>query len=136
MKNVSKFFTDSEFEADHLTSIYIPNHWRIFGYYWEFLNDNNIPERDLTDEEFLSYQQEKLKTFTEEEKLELSMKNRTVERPSREELKHMIRSLPFTTIAKKYGVSDNAIRKWCNFEKLPSKKKDINAYSDEEWELI
>lgn len=32
-----------------------------------------------------------------------------------------------------YGVTDNAIRKWCISENLPSKKKDIKLYSEEEW---
>lgn len=62
--------------------------------------------------------------------------SRKSERPSREELKKMIRNIPFTTIANKFGVSDNAIRKWCKAEKLPSKAKDIKSYSDEEWDKI
>lgn len=35
-----------------------------------------------------------------------------------------------------YGVSDNAIRKWCDAEKLPRKKTEINNYTDEEWANI
>jgi len=35
-----------------------------------------------------------------------------------------------------YNVSDNAIRKWCIAMKLPSSKKEINNYSNEEWEKI
>ena len=61
---------------------------------------------------------------------------RKVERPSREELKQLIRNTPFTTIGKMYNVVDNTIRKWCIAENLPSKTKDIKSYSDEEWELI
>ena len=57
-------------------------------------------------------------------------------RPSREQLKSMIRTLPFTQIANQFNVSDNAIRKWCDAENLPRKKKDINNYSDEEWKII
>jgi len=64
----------------------------------------------------------------------MSLTKRTVTRPSRKELKQLIRTKPFTEIGKMYGVSDNSIRKWCDFEKLPRKKKDINSYSDEEWE--
>lgn len=59
-----------------------------------------------------------------------------VDRPSREELKQLIRTKPFTQIAKQYGVADNSIRKWCIKENLPSKKTEINALSDEEWEKI
>lgn len=65
-----------------------------------------------------------------------SYNSRTVERPRRKELKDMIRSMPFTHIAAQYGVTDNAIRKWCKAEDLPSKKSDISKYTDEEWEKI
>ena len=61
---------------------------------------------------------------------------RVCERPSREELKNLIRTIPFTRIGEKFGVSDKAITKWCVSENLPSRKKDINSYSDEEWEFI
>lgn len=60
-------------------------------------------------------------------------KSRICERPSREELKDMIRSKPFTKIGEKYGVTDNAIRKWCQSYNLPSTKKRIKEFSDEEW---
>jgi DNA-directed RNA polymerase subunit RPC12/RpoP len=61
---------------------------------------------------------------------------RVVERPSREELKNMIRIIPFTKIAEQYHVSDKAITKWCISENLPSRKKDIKIISDEEWKKI
>ena len=61
---------------------------------------------------------------------------RIVSRPSREELKSLIRTIPFTQIAKQYGVSDNAIRKWCSYEHLPTKKTEINKISDKDWEQI
>lgn len=37
---------------------------------------------------------------------------RKVERPSKEQLIEDISNLPYTKIGKKYGVSDNAVRKW------------------------
>lgn len=58
---------------------------------------------------------------------------RKADRPSREELKVLIRSTPFTKIGEHFGVSDNAIRKWCDQYGLPRRAKDIKAYSDEEW---
>ena len=65
---------------------------------------------------------------------ECSNKARTTIKPlTREELKNKIRILPFTKIAEEQNVSDNAIRKWCISYNLPSKKKDINSYFDEEW---
>ena len=65
-----------------------------------------------------------------------NFQQRKVQRPSREELKQLIRNKPFTKIAEQYGVSDNAIRKWCKVENLPSTKKEINSYSDENWQKI
>lgn len=56
--------------------------------------------------------------------------NRKVERPSKQELKILIRNKPFTEIAKIYGVSDKAIVKWCITENLPHRKKDIKQYTD------
>lgn len=62
--------------------------------------------------------------------------SRKVARPDREELKHLIRTLPFTQIGAMYNVNDNSVRKWCDAVNLPRKKSDIEKYSDEEWELI
>lgn len=68
---------------------------------------------------------------------ECERKNRITEKPAtREELKALIRSTPFTTIGENFGVSDNAIRKWCVGYGLPTRKKDIKEYSDEEWDKL
>lgn len=37
----------------------------------------------------------------------------------RDELKQLIRTTPFTKIAEMFGVTDNAIRKWCKTYDLP-----------------
>ena len=55
---------------------------------------------------------------------------------SREDLKKLIRTQPFTKLGEMFGVSDNAIRKWCIKYNLPKTKSDIQKYTDEEWELI
>lgn len=55
---------------------------------------------------------------------------------SREELKKLIRNQTLVSIGKQFGVSDNAIRKWCDKYNLPRKKSEISQYSDEEWEKI
>ena len=55
---------------------------------------------------------------------------------TREELKQLIRTTPFTTIGKQCGVTDNAVRKWCDTYNLPRTKKEINKYTDEEWEQL
>lgn len=41
------------------------------------------------------------------------LNNRKVRRPSKEELLSDISTLSFVSVGKKYGVSDNAVRKWC-----------------------
>ena len=66
-----------------------------------------------------------------------NFKMRKVEnRPSREQLKEEIRNNPFLALGKKYEVYDNAIRKWCKLYNLPSTKREINSYSEEEWQNI
>lgn len=55
---------------------------------------------------------------------------------SREELKQLIRDLPFTKIGEIFGVSDNAIRNRCKTYNLPTSKKKIKSYSQEEWDNI
>ena len=55
---------------------------------------------------------------------------------TREELKNLIRTVSFVEIGKRYGVSDNAVKKWCKRFNLPSLRKEIKAYTDEEWELL
>ena len=55
---------------------------------------------------------------------------------SREDLKFKIRTMPFTLIAKEFKTTDKAIRRWCKFYNLPSTKKEINSYSDKDWELV
>lgn len=56
--------------------------------------------------------------------------------PTREELKELIREKSFTYIGQKYNLTDNAIRKWCISMNLPYRKKEIKAYTIEEWETI
>ena len=56
-----------------------------------------------------------------------------VEKVSREELKTLIRTLPFTKIGEKFGVSYNAVRKWCDKYGLPKRMDEIKKFSDEEW---
>lgn len=62
--------------------------------------------------------------------------SRIVERPTREELKNLIRTTSFLQIGKSYNVSDNAVRKWCDGYGLPRKVSEIKSYSDEEWDRI
>lgn len=50
---------------------------------------------------------------------------RKVNRPSKEELKELIKTCSFVGIGKIYGVSDNAVRKWCKSYELPYRKQDL-----------
>ncbi len=56
--------------------------------------------------------------------------------PERNELKSLIRIKPFTQIGAQFGVTDNAIRKWCDKYKLPRRSRDIKKYTEEEWNLL
>lgn len=53
--------------------------------------------------------------------------------PSRDELKQLIRTKSFLQIGKQFGVSDNAVRKWCKSVDLPFKSIEIRKITDEEW---
>ena len=53
-----------------------------------------------------------------------------------EELKNLIRHNSFVQIGKTFGVSDNAIRKWCKSYNLPFLSRQIPLYTDKEWEKI
>jgi len=47
-----------------------------------------------------------------------SISNRVVERPSIEDLLKEVNTYGYTSVGKKYGVSDNTIRKWIKFSIL------------------
>lgn len=64
------------------------------------------------------------------------VKQRRVIRPDRDTLKNLIRKDSFTTIAKQFNVSDNAIKKWCKAVNLPYKKSEIKQYSNLAWQEI
>lgn len=65
-----------------------------------------------------------------------ALMKRVVERPTREELKSLIRTESFVDIGRRFKVTDNAIRKWCDSYSLPRKKTDIKKYTDEEWKEV
>ena len=53
------------------------------------------------------------------------IKSRKVSRPDKDTLLKLISTYSFVTIGKRYGVTDNAVRKWCKFYNLPYKHEDI-----------
>lgn len=61
-----------------------------------------------------------------EKEIERAFKQRkVVNRPSKEVLLSEIKEYSFYFLGKKYGVTDNTIRKWCKSYKLPYRKKDL-----------
>ena len=60
-----------------------------------------------------------------DECLALNKKQKIITRPSKEELYKTLKNNPnFTQVAQRYGVSDNAVRKWCKKYQLPYHIKD------------
>ena len=55
------------------------------------------------------------------------------EHPDRQTLKFLIRNKTFVAIGKEFGVSDNAVKKWCKKYGLPSKRKEIKSLTEDEW---
>lgn len=56
---------------------------------------------------------------------------RQVERPSKEDLAQEIVQSSFTKVGEKYGVTDNAIRKWCKNYGLPTHKKELKQWLED-----
>lgn len=54
---------------------------------------------------------------------------RKADRPSKEELTLLIMNKSFVQIGKEFGVSDNAVRKWCKIYNLPFKRKDLKIWA-------
>ena len=117
--------------------IEVPQNWQSF--FREDIAQELIEETNIIKHGRKNYCQQCGKEISLEAKLCPECKillSRTVERPSRQELKSLIREKSFAEIGSIYGVSDNAIRKWCDSYNLPRKASEIKKYSDEEWELI
>lgn len=55
---------------------------------------------------------------------------------SRNELKKLLKTKSFIKIGEMFGITDNAVRKWCDKYNLPRTKKEINNISDEEWDKL
>lgn len=53
------------------------------------------------------------------------IKQRKVKRPTKQELIKDVLFMPMMTVGKKYGVSDNSIRKWLKIYNLPTKREEL-----------
>ncbi len=60
----------------------------------------------------------KIKEYAQVDRLKLSLDQRKVVRPSLDQLMKEIKELGYSGTGRKYGVSDNAIRKWIKFYNL------------------
>lgn len=65
---------------------------------------------------------------TERERNKALLSRVVKDRPPKEVLWSLISSKTFLEIGRIYGVSDNAIRKWCKLYDLPFRKKDIEQH--------
>ena len=63
-------------------------------------------------------------------------KSRKAEKPDRETLKKLIRNNSFAELGRQFGISDNAVRKWCKGYNLPYQSKAIKEMSNKEWEKV
>lgn len=55
-------------------------------------------------------------------------------KPSRDELKSLIRKYNFIELGDVFNVNDNSVRKWCKLYGLPFRSHEIKLYTDEEWD--
>lgn len=121
----------------HAGKLEVPQDWKKF--FDNEVAENLINENELIKNGKLKYCQRCGKIITHKASycLECShLLSRKADRPAREELKQLIREKPFTQIATLFNVSDNAIRRWCDYYSLPRKKSEIQKFSDKEWEQI
>lgn len=58
---------------------------------------------------------------------ELTVRRSRSNKPSKEELSELSTHLPFTKIGTMFGVSDNAVRKWCKSYEIPYRKTDMGT---------
>lgn len=49
-------------------------------------------------------------------------------RPDKNDLVEDLKTMPIVKIGRKYGVSDNGVRKWCQYYHLPYKRKEIKQF--------
>ena len=60
------------------------------------------------------------------------IKARKVERPLPLELAHLIKTYGFINVGKMFGVSDKAIVGWCKAYDMPTHKKEIKSWLDQQ----
>lgn len=80
---------------------------------------------ECCDSEFLSPR--KIQTYCSKS-CAMMYKRRVVERPSKEDLLKLVKNNSFNEVGRMYGVSDNAVRKWCTSYGLPYLRKELDTF--------
>ena len=57
-------------------------------------------------------------------------------RPDREKFKELVWNNSFSELGRRFQVSDNAIKKWCDFYHLPRKRSEIKNFTYQEWKQL
>ena len=60
-----------------------------------------------------------------EKQREAALRSRKVKWPNKEDLFELIQNKSFCEIGRMYGVTDNAVRKWCKCYEIPYRKRDL-----------
>lgn len=89
------------------------------GYYWK---------RDNIDYPIRTKIKKEKQAKTPSKKPKELLANRKVDRPDKITLAQEIVNTNFSAVGRKYGVSDNAVRKWCIWYDMPTKKDEIKKW--------
>lgn len=103
------------------------------GKHWHFDREYPIRKKEVAKKNYCIDCQTEIWNGAKRCKKCCALSQRVADRPTREQLKELIRNYSFVKIGQQFNVSDNTIRKWCDYYCLPRKKTEIDKYSDEEW---
>lgn len=76
----------------------------------------------------------KLKYYSAKMCIECYNKERAKDIPTKDELRKHLLDKSMCAIGRIYGVSDNAVRKWCKKYNLPFQRKDIKRFREEDYQ--
>lgn len=120
---------DNGWKVLRISEDVVKNDWKLLSRKIEdAINDNNITFDTVgIIKQPKQYKKvERDKNGRSKRQNEASFRQRkVVDRPTKEQLLREIIESSFTEVGRKYNVSDNTVRKWCKFYKLPFRKKDL-----------
>ena len=100
------------------------------------LGNSRNREETIKEYEETAREIDKYKKSLYEEILSSKMYMTTTLEEERDRLKDLVRQKSFVDIGKIYDVSNTTIKEWCKKFNLPFRKKEIELYTDNEWENI